>query len=98
MPTHPFLSHLYNTYTNIIDGRLEDNKDAMAAPYDINLPIETLYRRIEEIVQYAATAKTPFTTARAVSTAFRIIQKSKCSSTTVRLRNDAQPLKKRGRS
>ena len=48
--TLQLLNHLYNTYANITDGRLEDNKDAMAAPYDVNLPIEPLYTRIEESV------------------------------------------------
>ena len=48
--TLQLLTHLYNTYANITEGGLEDNKDAMAAPYDVNLPIEMLYKRIEESV------------------------------------------------
>ena len=74
--TLQLLTHLYNTYANITDGGLEDNKDVMAAPYDVNLPIETLYKRIEESVQYAAAANATFTAAQVVSTAFRVIQKN----------------------
>ena len=74
--TLQLLTHLYNTHANITDGGLEDNKDVMAAPYDVNLPIETLYKRIKESAQYAAAANTPFTTAQVVSTAFRVIQKT----------------------
>ena len=73
--TLQLLTHLYNTYAKITDGELEDNKDAMTAPYNVNLPIETLYKRIEESVQYTAAANTPFTKAQAVSTAFHVIQK-----------------------
>ena len=75
--TLQLLTHLYNTYANITDGGLEDNKDVMAAPYDVNLPIEMLYKHIEESVQYAAASNTPFTTAQVVSTAFRVIQKKR---------------------
>ena len=74
--TLQLLTHLYSTYVNITDGGLKYNKDAMAAPYDVNLPIETLYKRIGENVQYTAAANTPFTAAQVVSTAFHVIQKT----------------------
>ena len=74
--TLQLLQHLYDTYAKITDGDLEENKEAMAAAYDVNLPIETLYKRIEDCVQYAAAANTPFTAAQVVSTAFRVIQKT----------------------
>jgi len=74
--TLDLLTHLYDTYAKITDGDLEDNKDTMASPYDVNLPIETLYKRIEECVQFAAAGNTPFTAAQVVSTAFRTIQKT----------------------
>ena len=44
--------------------------------YDVNVPIETLFRRIEECFQYAAAGNTPFTVAQVVSTSFRVIQKT----------------------
>ena len=48
--TLQILTHLYATYAQITDCDLEDNKETMAAAYDVNLPIETLFKRIEECV------------------------------------------------
>ena len=44
--TLQLLKHLYATYAQITDCNLEDNKEAMATAYDVNLPIETLFKRI----------------------------------------------------
>ena len=74
--TLQLLAHLYATYAKITDCDLEENKETMTATYDVNLPIETLYKRIEECVQYAAAGNTPFTAAQVVSTAFRTVQKT----------------------
>ena len=74
--TLQLLTHLYATYALITDGDLESNKEAMAATYDVNLPIETLFKRIEECVQFAAAGNTPFTAPQVVSTAFRTVQKT----------------------
>ena len=48
----------------------------MAAPYDVRLIIETLYKRIEESVQYAVASNITLTAAQVVSTAFRVIEKT----------------------
>ena len=74
--TLQLLTHLYATYALITDGDLEENKENMGAAYDVNLPIETLFKRIEECVQFAAAGDTPFTAPQVVSTAFRIVQKT----------------------
>ena len=74
--TLQLLTYLYNTYAKIADYDLEENKEAMAANYDVNLPIETFFKRIEECVQYAAAGNTPFTAAQVISTDFRTIQKT----------------------
>ena len=66
-------TYLYNTYAIITNGGLEDNKKAIAASYNVSVPIKTLYKRIEESVQYTASANTPFATAQVVSTAFCVI-------------------------
>jgi len=67
---------LYDTYVKITDYDLEENKEAMAVNYDVNLPIEKFFKRIKQCVQYAAAGNTPFTAAQVVSTAFRTIQKT----------------------
>ena len=74
--TLQILTHLYATYAQITDCDIEDNKKAMAAAYDLNLPIKTLFKRIEECVQYSAAGNTPFTASQVVSTAFCIMQKT----------------------
>jgi len=63
-------------YAKITDYNLEENKEEMAANYDVNLPTEKFFKRIEECVQHAAAGNTPFTAAKVVSTAFRTIQKT----------------------
>ena len=74
--TLDLLTHLYTAYAKITDGNLEDKKETMGAAYDVNLPIKTLFKRIEDDVQFAAAGNTPFTAAQVVSIAFRIIQKT----------------------
>ena len=61
----------------LTDGDLEDNKETMTAAYGVNLSIETLYKRIEACVQYAAAGNIPFTPAQVVSTAFCVIKKNR---------------------
>jgi len=74
--TLQLLTQLYAMYTKITDYDLEENKEAMAAKYNVNLPTETFFKRIEECVQYAAAGNTPFTAAQVVSTTFRTTQKT----------------------
>jgi len=74
--TLQLLIHLYDTYAKITDYDLEENKEAMAANYNVNLPIKIFFKHIEEYVQYAAAGNTPFTAAQVISTTFRTIQKT----------------------
>ena len=48
----------------------------MAEPLDVNLPIETFFRRIEELVGFAAHGRTPFSPEQVVSSAFYTLKKS----------------------
>ena len=52
----------------------------MTATYNINVPIETLYKRVEEYVQYSAAANTPFADPHIFSSASRLIQKTGMST------------------
>lgn len=74
--TLQIITRMYITYAKITDGGLEDDKDTLSAMYDVNMPIETLYKRTEEYVQYAVAANTPFSDTQIVSSAFRVIQKT----------------------
>ena len=74
--TLQILTHLYDTYAIIRDPDLTENKERMEAAYDINMPIETLFEQIEDAVEYAAQAHTPFTNAQVVSTAYMLVHKT----------------------
>ena len=54
------LTHSYDTYGKITPGDLRKNKEIMNQVIDLNLPIETFSRRIEDCVDYAAAERTPF--------------------------------------
>ena len=54
------LTHLYDTYGKINPGDLRKNKEIMNEVIELNLPIETFFRRIEDCVDYAAAGRTPF--------------------------------------
>ena len=66
--------------------------------YDVNVPIETLFKRIEECVQYAAAGNTPFTAAQVVSTSFRVIQKTGMFTDDCKIWNRRPAAQKHGRS
>ena len=74
--TLQLLTHLYTTYGKITDADLRKNLDLMNEPFDVNLPVETFFRRIEECVDYASNGQTPFSKEQVVSSAFCSIQKS----------------------
>ena len=57
------LNHRYDTYALIRDPDLTANKERMEAPYDLDLHIATFFEQIENVVEYAAQAHTPFTNA-----------------------------------
>ena len=46
---------------------------AMKAGYDVNLPIETLFRQIENAINYAAAGNTPYSPAQVLAIAYQIV-------------------------
>ena len=82
--TLQLLTHLYNTYGKVTDADLHRNLQVMMEPIDIELPIETFYRKIEECVDFAASGGTPFSTQQVVSTAFHTILQSNAMPDDVR--------------
>ena len=78
------LTHLYDTYALIRDPDLTSNKERMETPYDINLPIDTLFEQVEYAVEYAAQEHTPFTNAKVVSTSYMLVHKKVCLLTSVK--------------
>lgn len=74
--TLQLLTHLYDTYAMIKDPDLDVNKARMYAPYDINLPIETLFDQIEEGLEYAAAGRSLFTNEQVMSIAYMTVLKN----------------------
>ena len=74
--TLQLLTHLYDTYGRITDVDLRRNQEIMTESFDVNLPIEAFYRRIEECVDFAAHGRTPFTPEQVVSSSLYTVQKS----------------------
>jgi hypothetical protein len=71
--TRDILNHLYTTYACISSADLLANDEKFKAPYDANLPIETLFTQIETSMEYAAAGNTPYTPAQIVANGFQII-------------------------
>ena len=66
-------SHLYQAYANITPADVQANDTHMKAGYDVNLPIETLFRQIENAIDYASAGNTPYTPAQVLTIAYQIL-------------------------
>ena len=58
--TRDLLDHLLERYGNITAADLQANKDAMDEPIDVTIPIDAYFKRIEDCIQLAGDANTPF--------------------------------------
>ena len=67
------LQHLYDNYGQISQMDLDDNATRMKNPYDVTTPIENLFEQIDDSVEYADNANTPFTTEQILATAYLLI-------------------------
>ncbi len=66
-------SHLYQAYANITPADVQANDSHMKAGYDVNLPIETLFKQIENAIDYASAGNTPYTPAQVLTIAYQIL-------------------------
>ena len=62
------LDHLVTTYAAIYQFDLEKNQEKMTARYDLNAPIETLFKKITDNVAYTELRDEPFTSKQIVDT------------------------------
>lgn len=67
------ITHLYDTYAKISPSDLIQNNQKMTAPWDPNQPFEFLVRQIQDAVDYAAHANTPYTAEQIVNTAYTLV-------------------------
>ena len=63
------LYHLFTTYTAIDQFDLEKNQEEMTARYDLNSPIETIFKQITNVAAYAELGDAPFSSNQIVDTA-----------------------------
>ena len=66
-------THLYSTYAKISPGDLEANEKRMKAAYDPNLPIEFLFKQIEDAVAYADHGQAPISQVQVTNRAVNLI-------------------------
>jgi hypothetical protein len=70
------LQHLYDKYGKITAADLLANEEKLHQPYNPAEPIETLFDRFEDAMEYAEAAKHPFTNSMILSKAFLLMQKT----------------------
>lgn len=63
------IDHLMDRYGKITVGDLKANKERMEEPIDPSLPIDMYFKRIDDAVQYAADADTPYSAKQILQTA-----------------------------
>ena len=72
--TRDLLDHLLERYGNITAADLQVNKDSMDEPIDVTIPIDAYFKRIEDCMQLAGDADTPFSSEQVLQTAYYAVQ------------------------
>lgn len=78
------LDHLYLTYAKITPTDLKENDARMNAPYDPNQPFEFLIEQIQNAIDYAAHAGTPYSPEQTLATAYDLVFKTGMFSNDLR--------------
>ena len=67
------LQHLYDTYGNVTALDLQENHALLTKPYDPNLPIDSLFKQVEDASDFATAAGAPFTDRQIIDAAYLLI-------------------------
>ena len=70
--TRDIITHMYAQYGNITPQDLQENDTKMKTPFDVSLPIETLYDQIEDAVELADAGQTPYSAPQVVAIAYSL--------------------------
>ena len=70
--TLQLLTHLYIVYNKINTSNLESNTTMMKQPYDVDLPIDTIFDQIEDAVEYTSVGNAPFTPVHVIKTTYKV--------------------------
>ena len=68
------IDHLFSTCGQISNDAIEDNDKKFKKPFDIDEPIENLWTRIKQCVQFAAQGQTPYTAEQILRNAKRLFE------------------------
>ena len=71
--TQDILNHMYTTYANISSTDLRNNDKVMKTAYNTNQSIEVLIEYIENAVEFAVDASTPYTAKQVVNIAYQLV-------------------------
>lgn len=71
--TMDLLQHLYDTYGNITALDIQDNHVNLNKPHDPNLPIDTLFKQVEDAGDFAAVAGAPFSDRQILDSAYLLM-------------------------
>ena len=67
------LWHLYTQYANITAADLAASDTTMKNPYDVNLPIDNLFKQIQLAVEFTTTGNTPYSPAQVLAVAYQLV-------------------------
>ena len=73
---YDMLQHLYNNYGKITEDKLEKNRQEMNKAYSVTMTIETVFAQMEDCVDFADAAQSPFSQTQILNTALLLIQKT----------------------
>jgi hypothetical protein len=67
------LAHLYANYAKITASDLDKNDAAMKLPCDVNLPIESLFKQIDDAIEYASAGQAPYSPRQVLNIAYQLV-------------------------
>ncbi len=74
LPVRDILRHLYSVYGRVTPQKLQDRENAVQQMiYDPVNPIDGIFTAVNELVQYAAAANSPYTQAQIINLAYIIL-------------------------
>ena len=71
--TRDLLDHLMDRYGNITAADLKNNDKRLNQPVDSSQPIDVLFQRVNDAVQYANDGNNPYTANQVLQTAFHAV-------------------------
>ena len=77
LPVRDIIRHLYTVYGRVTPQKLQDRENAVRQMvYDPVNPIDGIFTAVDELVQYADAANTPYTQAQIINLAYIILNRT----------------------